>query len=159
MKQDSLAKWLKGIIIGIGICGLLICLVILPMLAKDILYAGSGMEHYYRPWMIFLWISAIPCYVVLLYGWKVASNIGRDNSFCEDNAVYLKRISYMAVIDSIYFFVGNIVLYFMNLSHPSVFMGSLFVIFAGVSVAVAAAALSHLVMKAAALQEQSDLTI
>ena len=159
MKQDSLAKWLKGIIIGIGICGFLICLVILPMLAKDILYEGPGMEHYYRPWMIFIWISAIPCYVVLFYGWKVASNIGRDNSFCEDNAVYLKRISYMAVIDSIYFFVGNIVLTFMTISHPSVFIGSLFVIFAGISVAVAAAALSHLVMKAAALQEQSDLTI
>ncbi|MBQ9607887.1 MAG: DUF2975 domain-containing protein [Lachnospiraceae bacterium] len=159
MKQDSLAQWLKGIIIGIGICGFLICLVILPILAKDILYAGSGMEHYYWPWMVFIWISAIPCYVVLFYGWKVASNIGRDNSFCEDNAVYLKRISYMAVIDSIYFFVGNIVLTFMTISHPSVFIGSLFVIFAGISVAVAAAALSHLVMKAAALQEQSDLTI
>lgn len=159
MKQDSLAKWLKGIIIGIGICGLLICLAILPMFAKDILYIGSGMEHYYWPWMVFIWISAIPCYVVLFYGWKVASNIGCDNSFCENNAVYLKRISYMAVIDSIYFFVGNVVLYLMNVSHPSVFMGSLLVIFAGISVAVAAAALSHLVMKAAALQEQSDLTI
>lgn len=33
------------------------------------------------------------------------------------------------------------------------------IIFAGIALAVVAAALSHLVLKAAALQEQSDLTI
>jgi hypothetical protein len=33
------------------------------------------------------------------------------------------------------------------------------VVFAGVAITVAAAALSHLVRKAAALQEESDLTI
>ena len=159
MKQDSLAKWLKGIIVGIGIFGLLVYCGILPMMARDVLYEGSGVEHYFWPWMIFLWISALPCYGVLAYGWKVVLNIGRDHSFCEDNAVYLKKISYLAVIDCIYFFVGNIVLYLMNVSHPSVFLASLLVIFAGVAVAVVAAALSHLIMKAAELQEQSDLTI
>ena len=35
----------------------------------------------------------------------------------------------------------------------------LIVVFVGVAISVAAAALSHLVMKAAMLQEQSDLTI
>ena len=45
------------------------------------------------------------------------------------------------------------------MSHPGVALFSLIVVFAGVAVAVAAAALSYLVKKAAVLQEQSDLTI
>jgi hypothetical protein len=45
------------------------------------------------------------------------------------------------------------------MSHPGVTLLSLLIVFAGIAIAVAAAALSHLVHKAAALQEQSDLTI
>ena len=45
------------------------------------------------------------------------------------------------------------------MSHPSVAIASLAVVFVGVAVAVGSALLSHLVKKAAALQEQSDLTI
>ena len=45
------------------------------------------------------------------------------------------------------------------MSHPAALLASLAVVFAGVAVAVGAAVLSHLAQKAAALQEQSDLTI
>ena len=45
------------------------------------------------------------------------------------------------------------------MSHPGVVLASFVVVFVGVAVAVASAALSHLVKKAAALQEQSDWTI
>ena len=58
-----------------------------------------------------------------------------------------------------FFFVGNVILLFANMSHPGVALFSLLIVFSGVAVAVAAAALSHLVQKAAVLQEQSDLTI
>ena len=94
-----------------------------------------------------------------LFGWMIAGNIGRDRSFCMDNAKYLKWISWLAAGDAIYFFAGNVVMLFANMNHPGVIIISLFVIFAGVAIAVAAAALSHLVKKAAVLQEESDLTI
>lgn len=83
----------------------------------------------------------------------------KDRSFSNENAKYLKWISWLAAGDGIFFFIGNVVLLFINMSHPGVALFSLIVVFAGVAVAVAAAALSHLVKKAAALQEQSDLTI
>ena len=46
----------------------------------------------------------------------------------------------------------NIVLIFLNMSHPGVLIASFVVVFVGVAVAVASAALSHLVKKAAVLQ-------
>ena len=55
------------------------------------------------------------------------------------------------------FFVGYSLLFLLNMSHPAVLLLSLLVI--AFVMAVSAAALAHLVQKAVALQEQSDLTI
>ena len=85
--------------------------------------------------------------------------IGRDRSFTEENARSLKWVAWLAAGDACFFFAGNVLLLLLNMSHAGVFLLSLLVVFTGAAIAVAAAALSHLVGKAAALQEQSDLTI
>lgn len=97
--------------------------------------------------------------MVLYYGWKISTNIGNDQSFTEQNASLLKSISVLSALDAGFFFVGNIVLLLLNMSHPGVVLASFVVVFVGVAVAVVSAALSHLVKKATALQEQSDWTI
>ena len=45
------------------------------------------------------------------------------------------------------------------MNHPGIILYSLIVVFAGVAISVAAATLSHLVLKAAKLQEENDLTV
>ncbi len=159
MEQKTLSRWLKLVLIGVGLCGLVVYGAILPLYGQSILAVNPDMGNRYWPWLIFLWASGVPCYAALVIGWRIAGNIGRDHSFSEDNARYLKRIALLAAGDAVFFFAGNIVLLFANMSHPGVVLGSLLVVFAGVAVSVAAAALSHLVLKAALLQEQSDLTI
>ena len=76
-----------------------------------------------------------------------------------ENARALRAIAFLAAGDAAFFFLGNVVFLFLNMSHPGVVLASLLGVFAGVAVAIAAAALSHLVRKAAELQEQSDFTI
>ena len=159
MEQKALSKWLKIILIGVGICGLVVHLVIIPSYGQSLVNSYPEFSNRYWPWLVFLWASGIPCYAVLVFGWKISSNIGRDRSFSNENAKYLKWISCLAAGDCVFFFVGNVILLFANMSHPGVALFSLLIVFAGVVVAVAAAALSHLVQKAATLQEQSDLTI
>jgi hypothetical protein len=97
--------------------------------------------------------------VALGFAWKIATDIGIDKSFSQKNAERLRAISVLAATDAGVFFFGNVVLWLLNLSHPGIVILSMFIVFAGVCVSVAAAALSHLVQKAAALQEDSDLTI
>ena len=46
-----------------------------------------------------------------------------------------------------------------NMSHPSIVIMSFFIVFVGIVISIASAVLSHLVKKAAILQEQSDWTI
>ena len=159
MEQKALSKWLKVIIIGVGICGLVVYFLILPEFGKTMVEKYPEFQNRYYPWLIFLWATGIPCYTALFFGWKIAANIGRDRSFSMDNARYLKWISWLAEGDALFFFAGNVALLFANMSHPGIILASLLVVFAGVAIAVAAAALSHLVKKAAALQEENDLTI
>ena len=94
-----------------------------------------------------------------MFGWKIAGNIGNDKSFSAENAKLLKYISLAAAGDSAFFLLGNAVLLLLNMSHPGVVLASLLIVIIGVCIAVASACLSHLVGKAAALQEEADLTI
>ncbi len=159
MNQKTLAKWLKFIIVGIGLCGLVIYFLLLPIFGKDLVQQSPDLEYCFYPWLIFLWITAVPCYVVLVLGWRISGNIGKDNSFCKDNSRLLKWVSILAAGDSTFFFIMNVVYFFLGMNHPAVLLASLIITFIGAAITVAAAALSHLVLKAAGLQEQSDLTI
>ena len=159
MEQKTLSRWLKGIIIGIGLCGLVVYAAVLPALADHMLAAYPEYAAAVLPWKILIWCSGIPCFAVLFFAWQIVSGIGCDRSFTEENAKSLKWISGLAAGDALFFFLGNILLLFLDMNHPGIVLVSFVVVFIGIAVAVASAALSHLVKKAAALQEQSDLTI
>lgn len=160
MSQKSLSRWLKVIILLMAVCGLAIYAYVLP---KLIMPAATnlfvGLSNGSKIWIYILWVSAVPCYIVLVYGWLIAKNIGIDKSFTIMNSIYLKNIMLVTLIDCIYFFVANIIMLRLKMSTETIFIISMLMIFAGIVVAIAAACLSHLVLKAAKLQEQSDLTI
>ena len=160
MKQTTLSRWLKFIILGVGVCGLIVYTLVVPMMGQTIAAAENGAFDYcFWPWLVFIWATSIPCYIALVFAWKIAGNIGADKSFSLSNAKLLKWISVLAAGDAIFFFGGNIVFLLLNMNHPGIVLFSLVVVFVGVAVAVASADLSHLIMKGAALQEQSDWTI
>ncbi len=112
----------------------------------------------YIPWLVLFIISAIPCYVILYLGWRVAVNIGKDRSFSLENARHIKLASKIILFDALYFCCEC--LHVENICESSgVILALVFIVFACVVASVVAAVLSHLVVKAADLQEQSDLTI
>ena len=159
MQKKSLSNWLKVIIIGMGMIGLLFYGLVVPELGNDLVSHYPEYNDAYYLWVVFLWLTAVPCYIVLYLAWKISANIGKDNSFSKENAVSMKHISTLVAGDSIFFFAGNIIYLVIGFNHPSVVLAALVVVFIGVSVSVAAAVLSHLILKAAALKEENDLTI
>ncbi len=159
MNQKNLAGWLKCILIITGLCGLIIYAAVIPIYGEYLKTLYPEFSNRFLPWLIFLWISGIPCFTVLVLSWKIAANIGKDQSFSNQNARFLKWISILSAADSCFFFIGNVLLLLLNMSHPGVLLASLAVVFVGVAFSVTSAVLSHLVEKAAVLQEQSDLTI
>jgi len=159
MKQKTLEVLLKIIICCVGVGGLVVYFVFLPNFGGLIAKSYPELDYMYWPWLSFLWATGVPCYIGLVYCWRVASNIGKDRSFSEENAHYLARIAWLAGGDGLFFFLGNVVLFLLGMNHPGVALASLVVDFIAVAITVVAAGLSHLVLKAAKLQNQSDLTI
>lgn len=156
MNQKSLAKRLKITIIGIAICALIFYCAVLPYLCQKLLDA-KGTAFIIE--MVYACISGIPCFIAMFFAYRISCNIGANRSFTKENADLLTKISNLAAIDTLYVFVGALLLLFLVEADPMVILLSFVVIFAGLAISVAAAALSHLVQKAADLQNESDLTI
>ncbi len=159
MKLVKLGIFLKTIIVGIAICGIAACAYVIPQTGKFIIKIYPELKSWFTPWLIFILSAAIPCFAALPFAWNIATQIKKDNSFSITNAKSLKAVSILAAADSVYFLIGNIVLWLFSYSHPSIVLLSLFAVFAGISIAVISASLSHLVLKAATIKDENDLTI
>ncbi|MBF4695761.1 DUF2975 domain-containing protein [Fusibacter ferrireducens] len=159
MNQLALSKWLNLIIIIVGLCGLLVYAWIIPSLGQGMVANYPEFAFSYWPWLILILITAVPCYIVLAFGWKISKNIRLDRSFSSENAKLLRWVAVLAAADTGFFFVMNIVFLFLNMNHPGFVLISLIILIIGIAISAVSATLSHLVKKAADLQEQSDLTI
>jgi len=158
MTQAKLAQLLKLIVIGLGIIGASVYFLVLPTVGRD-WAAEEGFSGFFWPWLLFLWGTGIPCYMALFEFWHVCSEIKADNSFCEENAIRMMNIALLILGDVAYFFAGNVIFLLLNMNHPGIFLISLAIDVFGVGIGVAAAALSHLVYKAAVIQAENDLTV
>ena len=92
-------------------------------------------------------------------GWSVAHEIGRGNAFSGENAASLRTVALLAVVDTVYFALGNMILFLRSMSHPGIALVLMAVCVVGVIVAAVASTLSKLVAEAARLREEQDLTI
>ena len=159
MKQGTLARWLKGAIVCLAVFGLVVFGVVIPCYGVTVASANPEYAHCFWPWMTLMIVVALPCYLALGIGWKIAEDIRKDRSFSEANAKRMRNISNLAFGDVMVFIGGNILLLCLNMSHPGVFLLSLLPDMFGMAVAVCAAGLSHLIYKSATLQTDADLTI
>lgn len=159
MNQLNLSKWLKAVIIGIGICGTVIYFYVFPTFGKHYVALYPEFLYCYLPWLIYLWISAIPCYITLVCGWKIADEIGNNNSFSNKNSNLLKLISILSGSYSAFIFIGNIIFLFLNMNHITIAFLSIIVAIAGTAVSITTAALSNFVFKAVQINEENQLTI
>ena len=159
MKQKELARWLRVVvIIGWGTCALL-SVFIAPELARDAAEGVPDLAYLMWPCLAIFWIGMVPIALALWHGWKIFGEIGRDNSFCRENARRLRIISLLALADTVLCLLSIVLLFVLNALHPGVFLLMLFIAVVGAGITAAAAALSHLTLKAALLQDENDLTI
>ena len=100
MRQKELEKWLKIVIIAVALCGLVVCAVAIPWIGHVLIAHNPQISDMYIPWLVLFIISAIPCYVILYLGWRVAVNIGKDRSFSLENARHIKLASKIILFDA-----------------------------------------------------------
>lgn len=159
MKFKTIAIWIRVILMGFALCGIGLFAFAIPDIGHSFATANREFAGAYLPWMIFLWIAAVPCFAVLVIGWLIAGHIGRGDAFSAVNSRLLTAVAILSAVDSAYFLVGNIVLLFLNMNHLGIVLLSMFVVFIGAAISVAAAALARLTANAAEIRDENAMTI
>ena len=54
MEQKTLSRWLKGILVGVALCGLIVYAAVVPVLADCMLEGNSEFAAAVLPWKIFI---------------------------------------------------------------------------------------------------------
>ena len=140
-------------------CGMVMDLGVLPGVGSWMVDLAPEFDGYFWPWLIFLWILSVPCYMALWMAWKIFTDIEKDRAFTMENAKRMGNVSFLAAADAVLLVVGNAVYLILHMNHPGVLLASFFIALVGIAIAIAAAMLSHLIRKAARLQDESDWTI
>lgn len=159
MKQSNLSAWLKTVAVIVGMMGLVMFLLVFPVIGHDLALENPEIAYLYWPCIIYIWVMAFPCYIALWNFWKIAREIGLDNSFSHKNVKSLETIGKMSLIDTVLLFIGTAVIFVAGALTPEMLIVTVFICILGVALSVLCAALSHLVEKAASLKEENDLTI
>ena len=159
MKQSELSKWLKVIAAVAALCCVALGAYIMPLLGDDVVQQFPEYRNMYWPCLVFFWVTELPVLAALVCAWQIFTQIGRDNSFCMENAARLRTVSRLAILDTVLYVLAAVALAVLKLLHPSLLIADMAVVFVGLAVAVASAALSHLTQKAASLKDENDLTI
>ena len=81
MEQKTLSNWLKAAIVCLALFGLFVYGSVVPSYGQLLAAQNPEYAHCFWPWMTLLILTAIPCYTSLVFGWQIASDIGRDKSF------------------------------------------------------------------------------
>lgn len=159
MEQKSLSAWCQAAVGGLGAAALIVYLWVIPSAGQSVAYAYPEFAWCYLPWLIFLSLTALPIAAILVLCFFVVRSIGRDRSFSRENSRRMTGISFLAAGTTVYFWAGNLAFLLLGMSHPGIFLLAHFFVLLGIAVSVAAAALSHLVYKAALMKEEEDLTV
>lgn len=159
MKHVVLARCLKGIEIFIVLIGVLFYAVMVPAIILNFGRSFPKFGYLVTPSIVIISLSAIPVLIVLAAFWMICSNIAKGNSFCMMNAKYLTAIGICSIIDSVYCFAFAVYLGSIGASSPGTLIISLGITVIGLAIAVAAFLLSHLVYKAALMEDEIKHTV
>ena len=159
MRSQTLALLMKISVLGAAVCGVFICIFVVPAFGNDIVYSNPELGGWYWPWLIFTWLVALPCFVILIEVWRVSNSVRNETVFTLKTAKLVRSGVILLLCDAALLFAGNVCLLLCNMNHPGVVLISLIIAVFEAAAALFAAVLSRYLTKAAILQEESDGTL
>ena len=152
-------RGMKLAALAAAVLGLLAAFVLLPALASAMLEEYPAYQKWYWPGLVYCWIVLLPGFAGLWEFWKICVQIGRDDSFSQENARSLFRICLLALTMAALLAAGVAALCLLGMGLPALLIAMLGFAAACALVALLANALSQLVRRAAAIKRENDLTI
>lgn len=158
MDQKRIAGILKVFCVFVALVGGIFFFWYVPVLIEQISFM-EDLPQLRWPGTVGMWMIAVMCYLALFDFVGICRRIGKDNSFCKENARSMARIGIYALVVMVLILGGTLALFAMQLMDIAMFFIIFFVEFVALGIAVICYALSKLIENAAVLKEESDLTI
>lgn len=133
--------------------------VVFPVYGSKIASDYPEFSGAYVPVLIYTLVMSLPVWAAIYEYFRICREINRDNSFSDQTAKSLEKISVYAIADTILLFAGALILLFVNLMPLALLISSIVICVLGFGISVISAALSHLVLKAKNIKDENDLTI
>lgn len=159
MSSRTLGYLMRISVILTTISGLFLSLYVIPTWGKSIIYANPEYSSWFWPWLLFSWLVALPCFVILVFVWKVSGAVMQETVFTALTAKWVKMGAILLLSDAVFLFVGNIAMFLFGMNHPGVLLLSIMGGGGAVALSLLAAVLSRYLTKAAVLQEECAGTI
>lgn len=159
LKQKELSSWLKAITLLLGLCCAVLAVLIAPEQGHEFVLANPEYADLFAPCLAVVELTFLPVLAALWQVWGIATEIGLDNSFCVKNALRLRSISRLALLDTMVYIIMALTLLAMGRAYPYFIFVVVCVVFMGLCFTVVCAALSHLTRKAADMKSENDMTI
>lgn len=154
-KQYQLSLWLKGVDL---------ILMILVLLAFGVFtwYGQTGVgqnAENIAAYGGFIYVSEVLTLLMLLIFWRVATEIGRDNSFSMENVKHFRHIGYCAGLASLGYLIRMIYVIMSKQFTPFRVGYCIFLMIFGFLVLSICMILSCLIQNAYEMKQENDLTI
>ncbi len=150
MKQKELSILLRAVVALAAVAAVVFFAVLVFVTLQSVQHQN------WQQWpLLAVLILFIPLFLSMYDLWRIFTEIGRDNSFCLENALRLRRISFYALFDTVLLLAGVVAALVLQFNPYA----RIFLALMGRAATVACAALSHLTRKAALLKDENDLTI
>ncbi len=159
MKTKTFSALMKISVLIAAIGGLFICIFVIPNFGKSIISSYPEFSGWYWPWLIFAWLVSLPCFILLLYVWKVSDCIKNETVFTLKTAKMVRTGVILLLSDAALLFGGNIVLLLFNMNHPSIVLLSIVIAIVEIVVSLFGEIVYQYMIKAAILKEESEGTI
>jgi hypothetical protein len=147
---------LRFAIIAVAVCAAFILLFCFPELGRGLALENPNLAYCFWPCLLYVWLCALPCVVVLVLGWLVAGAIGMVEAFTLKCARWLKWAAACVFAAAVILFCGNVVIFVMGMLHPGMALASMLVGIFGIAFGIVLAVLSRYIAKAAELREQTE---
>ena len=160
MKRGS-TLFLRMAVFLIGTPVLALCLLGMPLVAKDAAESGPEWAYLIFGILIVLYVSAIPFFIALYQAIRLLSYIDKNKAFSDLSVKALKTIKNCAITISIIYVLGMPLFFLMGHKDdaPGVVAIGLVIIFASMLIAVFAAVLQKLLQKAIDIKSENDLVV
>lgn len=159
MEQKTIANMLKAFSVVVGLVGALFFFFYAPVMIGYLADMFPEAAFLKWPGRIGVCVIAVFCYIALGEFWNICTRIGKDNSFCNENASSMKRISFLAFLSAALMIFAAIFLGFLNFLGIAYFLVVFFAVCIAIGIGVVCLALSALIRRAAQIKEENDLTI